>query len=62
MLPGDKVFIWDPRSDLFIFKAEVLEVKSGKALVMVKDGNCIIADSFDIGKLYKLRSKKRGCA
>lgn len=62
MVPGDRVFIWDPRSDLFIFKAEVLTVKGNKALVMVRRDNGVVVDSFDIDRLYKPRSKKRGCA
>lgn len=57
MEPGDRVFIWDHRSDLFIFKAEVLTVKGNKALVMVRRDNGVIVDSFDIDRLYKPRSK-----
>lgn len=59
MVPGDRVFIWDPRSDLFIFKAEVLSVKDKKVLVMVRQGDKIIADSFDIDRLYLLKKGRK---
>ncbi len=55
MNEGDRVFIYDHDSDLYIFDGEVLKIEGGQALVLVptREHGVTVADWFDVEKLYK---------
>lgn len=52
---GDRVFIYDYASDLFIFAGEIIDREGGQALVLVptREHGVTVADWFDVEKLYK---------
>jgi hypothetical protein len=62
MNTGDKVFIFDQKSDLFIKAGEIVLIEPSKALVMIITGQrgargCI-ADWFDMDKLHIKRGRR----
>lgn len=57
---GDRVFIYDYASDLFIHDGEVIDREEGQALVLVsmREYGIAIADWFDVEKLYVYKKSK----